>query len=148
MCQNTCSQVSRQKLSALKCLPAFGWLPALKSLDSEYVPSRVQIKSACLAMHQDACLRCVDQKCLPSRTYGPWCPPPLDARSKMHTIFLRECGNMFPYPAVFWGGVEVFLQVREAKTKKCAILWTPNVTVMPAWLGHLVNLGYSKYMKR
>lgn len=30
------------------------------------------------------------------------------------------------------GGVEVFFRVREAKTKKCAILWTPNVTVVPA----------------
>jgi hypothetical protein len=32
----------------------------------------------------------------------------------------------------FRGGVEVFLRVREAKTKKNAILWTPNVTVVPA----------------
>jgi hypothetical protein len=148
MCQNTCSQVSRQKLSALKCLPAFGCLPALKCLDQAYMPSRVQTKSACLAMHQNACFRCVDQKCLPSRTHGPWCPPPLDAGSKMHIIFLRVRGNMFLHPEVFLGGVEVFLRVREAKTKKCAILWTLNVTVMPAWLGHLVNLGYSKYMKR
>ena len=30
------------------------------------------------------------------------------------------------------GGVEVFLRVGEAKTKKNAILWAPNVTVVPA----------------
>ncbi len=30
------------------------------------------------------------------------------------------------------GGVEVFLRVREAKTKKNAILWAPNVTVVSA----------------
>ena len=38
-------------------------------------------------------------------------------------------------PQKIRGGIEVFLRVREAKTKKNAILWTPNVTVVPARLG-------------
>jgi hypothetical protein len=46
------------------------------------------------------------------------------------------------------GGVEVFLRVREAKTKKNAILWAPNVTVVPAPGGYahkvLVFLLYEK----
>jgi hypothetical protein len=33
------------------------------------------------------------------------------------------------------GGVEVILRVREAKTKKCAILWALNVTVVSAQPG-------------
>jgi hypothetical protein len=48
----------------------------------------------------------------------------------------------------FMGGVEVFLRVREAKTKKNAILWTPNVTVVPALCGgprdFVVFLKYEK----
>lgn len=39
------------------------------------------------------------------------------------------------------GGVEVFLRVREAKTKKNAILWTLNVTVVPARLGVAHKFG-------
>ena len=52
----------------------------------------------------------------------------------MHTLFLGMCRNDFPSPKFFGGGVEVNLRVREAKTKKCAILWTPNLTMMPARL--------------
>lgn len=40
------------------------------------------------------------------------------------------------------GGVEVFLRVREAKTKKNAILWTSNVTVVSAWLGLASKLWF------
>jgi hypothetical protein len=39
------------------------------------------------------------------------------------------------------GGVEVFLRVREAKTKKNAILCTPNVTVVPARRGVATKIG-------
>jgi hypothetical protein len=46
------------------------------------------------------------------------------------------------------GGVEVFLRVREAKTKKNAILWAPNVTAVPARGGYarkaMVFLLYGK----
>ena len=57
----------------------------------------------------------------------------MDEGSKMYNIFLGACNNEFlGHFAKLWGGVEVFLRVREAKTKKCAILWTPNVTVVSA----------------
>ena len=49
----------------------------------------------------------------------------------MCNIF-QVCTNKLPCYPKKHGGVEVFLQVREAKTKKCAILWTPNVTVVSA----------------
>jgi hypothetical protein len=50
----------------------------------------------------------------------------------MRNIF-QVCTNKLPcHPEKKGGGVEVFLRVREAKTKKCAILWTPNVTVVSA----------------
>jgi len=46
------------------------------------------------------------------------------------------------------GGVEVFLRVFEAKTKKNAILLAPNVTGVPARTGHarkiMVFLIYGK----
>src|SRR5258706_2750908 len=48
----------------------------------------------------------------------------------------------------FRGGVEVFLRVFEAKTKKNAILLAPNVTGVPALAGHarkiMVFLIYGK----
>ena len=46
------------------------------------------------------------------------------------------------------GGVEVLLRVFQAETKKNAILWTPNYTVVPARGGHarefMVFLIYGK----
>lgn len=46
------------------------------------------------------------------------------------------------------GGVEVFLRVREAKTKKSAILWAPNVTVVPARGGYAREImGFLLYGK-
>jgi hypothetical protein len=45
-------------------------------------------------------------------------------------------------------GVEVFLRVREAKTKKNAILWTPNVTVVPALGADAQKSWFSLYMER
>lgn len=46
------------------------------------------------------------------------------------------------------GGVEVILRVREAKTKKCAILWTPNVTVVPAQAENATGFIGTKNMKK
>lgn len=45
-------------------------------------------------------------------------------------------------PSKNTGGVEVLLEVREAKTKKNAILWTSNVTVVSAQLGLASKIGY------
>lgn len=52
-----------------------------------------------------------------------------------HYIHGSVCKHIFGHCEKNLGGVEVDLRVREAKTKKCAILWTPNVTVMPARIG-------------
>jgi hypothetical protein len=55
--------------------------------------------------------------------------------SNDHNIFLSTYKldlHLIPSFYILKGGVEVFLRVREAKTKKHAILWTPNVTVVPA----------------
>ena len=99
-------------------------------------------------MHQNACPPVCRPKVPALKNTWALVPLALGGVSKMRAIFLRVCGNIFSHPEGFCGGVEVFLQVREAKTKKCAILWTPNVTAMPAWQGRLINLGHSKYMKR